>query len=167
MAIIRWDPFTALSRLDTDFDELVRRAWGAGTGSTASSGFVPAVEMSRDGHDVLITVELPGVRVPDDVSIEVSEGRLVVSGVRQESSEQAADRMIVRELRYGSFRREFALPEHVGADDVDAGYDRGLLQIRVRNVSRPAAAPTKVPISTVEGPTTVQTSIESPPTQAE
>ena len=28
MALTRWDPFTTLARLDEDFDQLVRRAWG-------------------------------------------------------------------------------------------------------------------------------------------
>jgi HSP20 family protein len=63
----------------------------------------------------------------------------------------------VRELRYGSFRREFALPEHVKADDVDAGYDRGMLFVRVRNVSKPVEAPRKVSIRAASGPQAVET----------
>jgi HSP20 family protein len=41
MAIMRWDPFTALSRLDEQFDDLVRRTFG-----TASFQYVPPVEMA-------------------------------------------------------------------------------------------------------------------------
>jgi hypothetical protein len=29
MPMLSWDPFTTLSRLDRDFDELVRRTWGS------------------------------------------------------------------------------------------------------------------------------------------
>lgn len=146
MAIIRWDPFTALNRLDTEFDELVRRTWG----SAHSAGFVPAVDMVRDGTDVLITLELPGVDIDEDIDIEVSPRRLTISGERSSESETTQGRVIVRELRSGSFRREFALPEHVTAEDVEAGYDRGLLTIRVRGVARPEPEPTKIAVTSGE-----------------
>jgi HSP20 family protein len=143
MAIIRWDPFTALSRMDTEFDDLVRRTWG----TPQSAGFVPAVDMVRDGNDVLITLELPGVDIENEVDIEVAPRRLTISGERSTESERTEGHVMVRELRSGSFRREFALPEHVGADDIEAGYDRGMLTVRVRNVARPQPEPTKIAVT--------------------
>ena len=82
MAVIRWDPFTALSRIDNEFDDLVRRTWGG----TTPSGFVPSVDMVREGDDVLITLELPGVDISADVDIEVAPRRLSISGARSTSS---------------------------------------------------------------------------------
>jgi HSP20 family protein len=151
MALTSWDPFTTLARLDQDFDELVRRAWstqGRGHAARTTAGYVPAIEMRADGADVAITLELPGVDVTKDVDIEVAEGRLTISGERRDRSEAGdeAGKVLVRELRYGSFRREFALPEGVTADDVEARYDHGLLEVRVRNVTRPVVPPQKVSI---------------------
>ena len=147
MALRAWDPFTALARLDDDFDELVRRAWGGSTTARAAS-YVPAVEMVTDGADVLITLELPGVDVENDVDIEVHEGRLSISGHRREErSGESPGKLLVRELRYGSFRRDFALPPEVAADDVEATYDRGMLQVRVRNVTKPVQEPRKIPVT--------------------
>ena len=152
MAVIRWDPFTALARLDTEFDELVRRTWGSPTeGWRSTTGYVPAVDMYTEGADVVLRLELPGVDVERDVDITVENGRLVISGERQErtESDEQSGKWLVRELRYGSFRREFALPEGVSADDVEASYDRGLLQVRVRNVAKPEVAQRKIPIRAV------------------
>jgi HSP20 family protein len=65
--------------------------------------------------------------------------------------------VLIRELRYGSFRREFALPEGVSADSVDATYEQGLLEVRVRGVSKPIQPPQKVAVKragdqrTIEG----------------
>lgn len=158
MALTGWDPFTTLARLDADFDELVRRAWGtprretsgARSAMASSTGFVPAIEIAMDGSDVLISLELPGVDVDNDVDIQVAEGRLTISGQRRDPmeghDENNGPRVLVRELRYGSFRREFALPEGVSADDVDAGYDNGMLHVRVRHVTKPAEPPKKVAI---------------------
>ncbi|NHC15080.1 Hsp20/alpha crystallin family protein [Motilibacter deserti] len=165
MAVTRWDPFTALARLDREldssFDELVRRAWGSGQRGTA--GYVPAVDIRKDGGDVVISVELPGVDIDNDVSIEVANGRLAIFGERRDertaSSEQAEQGkgVLVRELRYGAFRREFALPEHVGADDVDATYDRGMLRVVVHNVAKPVPEPRRIQVRSAETPREVGT----------
>lgn len=147
--MLAWDPFTTLSRLDRDFDDLVRRTWGTGTTpSRTTAGFVPAVEIVTDGADVLVRLELPGVDVDNDIEIEVAEGRLTVCGSRQEVTERSTEgaKVLVREFRSGSFRREFALPDGVSADDVEARYDRGILEIRVHNVTKPVVPPKKVAI---------------------
>jgi hypothetical protein len=44
------------------------------------------------------------------------------------------------------FRRQFSLPAHVGAEHVEADYDRGLLRIRVWDEARPEAEPRKIAI---------------------
>ena len=159
ITISRWDPFTVLARLDSEFDDLVRRTWGPQQGRTA--GFVPAVEVARDGTDVVISLELPGVDVERDVNIEVAQGRLTISGERQEMVRSGQDTgVLVRELRYGAFRRDFALPEHVSADDVEAAYDRGMLFVRVHNVARPVEQPRKVAIQAGGSPKAVGASSE-------
>jgi len=144
--IAPWDPFTALSRMDRDFDTLVRRTWP--TQSASRAGFVPAVEIHREGEDVLVVLELPGVDVAQDVTIEVDRGKLVISGERRDTRSEDTDTVLVRELRYGSFRREFALPGGVSAEQVDAAYEAGLLTVRVKSVVQPDPVPVKVPIAT-------------------
>lgn len=146
-----WDPFTVLSRMDRDFDDLVRRTWGA-QGRTA--GFVPAVEVVRDGEDVVVRLELPGVDVEKDVNIEVERGRLVISGERR--TVQEGDGVLVRELRYGAFRREFALPQGITPEQVEASYDSGLLDVRVRAAVKPEPTAVRVPISRGAAPGTVE-----------
>ncbi|MCW2707101.1 MAG: heat shock protein Hsp20 [Frankiales bacterium] len=141
-----WDPFTALSRMDREFDTLVRRTWGGAPNPTARAGFVPAVELRREDQDVLVVLELPGVDVANDVTIEVDKGKLVISGERRDVRE-GDEGVLVRELRYGSFRREFALPGGISAENVEATYDAGLLTVRVRNVIQPEPAPVRVPIT--------------------
>jgi HSP20 family protein len=143
-----WDPFTALARMDRDVDELVRRTWGEGrVGAT----FVPAVEVAREGEDVVVRFELPGVDVERDVTIEVERGRLVVAGERRDNREDeqegGARTVLVRELRYGRFRREFALPQGTSPEQVEASYDAGILEVRVRAVVRPEPSAVRVPVT--------------------
>ncbi|TCP57131.1 HSP20 family protein [Tamaricihabitans halophyticus] len=139
------DPFRALVRqLDGDFDGIVRRAFGTHAGS-----FVPAAEIRRDGADVLVSLDVPGVDVANDVSVEVSEGRLVITGERASASTESQEgdaKVLVRETVAGKFRREFTLPDHVSPDDVAADYDRGVLRVRVRNVTKPTVEPRKIEV---------------------
>jgi HSP20 family protein len=165
MARTHWDPFTTLARLDQDFDSLVRRTWGAPSatsGARTTAGYVPAIEMRADGSDVIITLELPGIDVDRDVDIEVAEGRLTISGQRRDRGDDGdGGKVLVRELRYGSFLREFALPEAVTAEHVDASYDRGLLQVRVREVTKPAMAPQKVAIRSTADRRSIEGQVEA------
>ena len=136
-----WDPFTVLAQLDEDFDELMRRTWGGANSGRLALGFVPPVDMSIDGKDVVIRIELPGIDVDKDVEIEVEGDRLTISGSRrQERSESTDDEMLVRELHQGSFWRQFELPSGVQPTDVTAKYERGILAVRVRDVVKRSKA---------------------------
>jgi HSP20 family molecular chaperone IbpA len=129
-----------------DFDTLVQRAFGP----FPSPGFTPAAELHRDGEDALVRVELPGLDPAKDVSVEVEQGTLVVRGERRDERAETRDGRSYREVRYGSFRRAFALPAHVTADAISASYDAGVLSIRVAG----AYAGTQAQRIEVTGPTT-------------
>lgn len=136
-----WDPFGSLIRqLDSDFENMFRSSGGR------AGAFVPAADAVRDGEDVVVTVELPGVDVAKDVNVEVSDGRLLITGERAEETSREEGGVLIRESRSGSFRREFALPEHITADDIEASYDRGLLRIRIHGVAKPKVEPRRIQI---------------------
>ena len=115
------DPFT-------DFDALVRRAFGPYRPEPRYAGFVPAAEVVREDQDAVVAIEVPGLDVTKDVTIEVESGRLIVRGERRDERTGERGR---REIRYGAFRREFVLPEHVTAAAVSASYDAGVLRVRI------------------------------------
>jgi HSP20 family protein len=117
-----WTPFA-------DFDAVVRNAFGPV--STAKATFTPAAETWRDGEDAIVRLELPGLDFANDVTVEVDRGRLVVRGERKDERTQETDGRMLREVRYGSFHRSFALPAHVTAEAVTASYDAGILTVRV------------------------------------
>lgn len=161
MQVQRFDPFTVLARMDREFDELVRRGWaGREKTPSAMAGFVPAVEMVRAGQDVVVRVELPGIDIDRDVTIEVDKGKLIISGERRDERADQAEGVLVRELRYGQFRREFALPPGVSPEQVEATYDAGLLDVRVRAVIQPEPATVRVPITRRAGE---QSAVEAAP----
>ncbi|ORB62427.1 Hsp20/alpha crystallin family protein [Mycolicibacterium tusciae] len=103
-------------------------------------GFTPAAEIVRDGEDAVVRVELPGVDVDKDVTVEVDRGHLVIRGERRDERADEEDGRTLREVRYGSFRRSFKLPAHAATDAISASYDAGVLTVRVAGAHRGAQA---------------------------
>jgi HSP20 family protein len=129
----RRDPFA-------EFDALFRAA-------REPRGFVPAAEVERDGDDAVVRLELPGLDAERDVTVEIDGGRLVVRGERRDERTEERDGRSLREVRYGSFRRSFALPAHVTAEAVSASYDAGVLTLRVAGANAGSSA-RQIPVST-------------------
>jgi HSP20 family protein len=73
-----------------------------------------------------------------------------VRGERRSDRADDTGSVLVRELRYGSFKRTFALPEGVTADDVAATYDKGLLTVRVNGASAAGEGARKIAIQSAE-----------------
>lgn len=123
-----------------DTDHWVRDFFGPATASDwrtpAASGFSPAAEIIKDGDDAVIRLELPGIDVDKDVTVELVGGRLVVRGERRdEHTETDGDNhRTLREVRYGAFRRSFGVPAHITSEAVTASYDAGVLTVRVAGV---------------------------------
>lgn len=130
------DPFA-------DFDTIVRRTFGP-----VPTTFVPAAEIEKDGDDAVVRLELPGLDVAKDVTVEVDRGRLVVRGERRDERGEKASGRIRSEVRYGAFQRVFGLPKQVTAEAVSASYDAGVLTVRVSGAYA-GSEPQKIAI---EGP---------------
>ncbi|KZV78964.1 HSP20-like chaperone [Exidia glandulosa HHB12029] len=95
-----------------------------------SRAFRPRMDVheSKDTNLVTATFELPGLK-KDDVTIDVHNGRLTVSGAVNTSSEETKDGYVVRERRSGKFSRELPLPQGVRAEDISASLTDGVLTV--------------------------------------
>lgn len=151
MALTVGNPYTTLAAFDRQFDDIVGRAWGVRRSRRGDRpdgpDYVPATDISIEGEDVVVTLELPGVDIDENVDIEVTRGRLTISGRRERRAENEEGRTLVRELRHGTFRREFTLPEHVEAGALTATYESGLLRVRVAGANQKAPEATKIPVT--------------------
>lgn len=132
---------TLWSRPAWDTDRWVRDFFGPAAATDwlkpATGGFHPAAEIAKDGDDAVVRLELPGVDVDNDVTVELDRGQLVVHGERRDehtAEDTGDDGRTLREVRYGTFRRPFSLPSHVTGDAVSASYDAGVLTVRVTGV---------------------------------
>ena len=102
--------------------------------STGSNGgtWVPRVNVEETKDELLLSAELPGM-THDDITIELENNLLTISGEKNEQRTEGDEerRYHLWERRYGAFQRSFTLPRTVSADDIQAGFENGILTIRM------------------------------------
>jgi HSP20 family protein len=94
------------------------------------------VHCKKDTNDVVASFELPGLQ-KEDVSIDVHNNVLTVSGESNTSSEHNEDSYVVRERRHGKFTRALSLPQGLKVNFSDGSYSCQILTIiRMRILKR-------------------------------
>jgi HSP20 family protein len=133
-----YDPFRELDALRREIDRALNnyppgREGSSAHGRTAflpgrSARAYPLVNLAEDADNVYIEALAPGVN-PDTINLTVVRNTLTISGEKpapQDSSPEAFHR---NERAAGRFVRNLDLPVEVNADNVQAQYTNGLLNI--------------------------------------
>jgi HSP20 family protein len=105
--------------------------------------YVPQIASYVDGTHLCIRADLPGVN-PKEVELTVKDNQLTLKGERKAEQKQQNGNRLSQEVHYGSFARTFTLPEGVAAEELQAHYHNGVLEV---TIPLPAAKLTKkIPI---------------------
>lgn len=154
MALVRWDPFRELTALQTEVNRLFSRLGGD---VAERQSWTPAIDVIEKDDAITLKAELAGMD-PKDISIEVQDNVLTVSGERHFKEEVKEDKYYRIERRYGSFSRSLALPQTVDEDKIEAKYESGVLEITVPKAE--TAKPKKITVAVGQGnrPQTVEAS---------
>ena len=99
------------------------------------------------------TDQVPVAVVNEDVSVEVTDGHLALSGHRKEEAEEKRGNYYRTEREYGSFYRAVPLPDGIKADDVKATFANGVLDVSVPLPPQTESSARKI---AVEAPTAAQ-----------
>jgi len=124
------NPFFALHReMNRMFDDVFRGLDLAPFGTTRALNGLgwPQIDIDETDKEVRITAELPGLD-EKDVSLEIANGVLSISGEKKSESEDKARRF--SERYYGRFERRIPL-EDVDGDKTSATFKNGILTITV------------------------------------
>jgi HSP20 family protein len=142
--ITRIDPFRELATLQDRFNSLFENFADAnGKEQLARGSFAPAVDIYEDEHNLVLKLEVPGVN-EEDLNVSLENNTLTVSGERKFEKEEKEENFHRIERRYGSFTRTFRLPNTVDAENVEAGYDKGILKITL--AKRAEAKPKQIKV---------------------
>jgi len=129
--LTRWDPFREFTTLQERMNRLVRdqyRAEGDPEESLTTTNFAPPVDVYEDEHSITLKIEVPGID-EKDIDVRIENNTLTVHGERKFEKEEKEENFRRVERQYGSFTRQFTLPNTVDPEQVNATYDKGVLKI--------------------------------------
>ena len=132
MALVRWEPARELHTIQTEMNRLFNAFFDApaqGNGG-GMRRWVPAMDLVETDEHFVLKADLPGLDA-GDVTIEVEDNVLTVSGERKVEHETSKEGYYRLERSSGEFRRSLTLPEGVEADKIEASFDKGVLEIRI------------------------------------
>jgi HSP20 family protein len=131
VTIVRWEPFRELSSLQTEMNRLFNAAFDASPGTTTTARrWMPAMDLLETDEQFVLRADLPGMN-ESDVSIELEDNVLTVSGERKAEHEDKREGFYRMERSFGSFSRSLTLPKGVDPEAVNAQFDRGVLEVRI------------------------------------
>src|SRR5213595_1514773 len=128
--LTRWDPFREFSTLQDRMNRLFQQSYGDREEALTTSTFAPAVDVYEDEHNVTLKIEVPGID-EKDIDVRIENNLLTVHGERKFEKEEKEENFRRVERQYGSFTRSFTLPSSVETENIQASYDKGMLEIRL------------------------------------
>ena len=106
--------------------------------------WAPTVDVCERTEEIIIIVEMPGVR-RQDVQISWNEGVLTISGHKRQQPDSGVACYHCVERAYGQFRREIAVNVPVEHEKARAELRDGLMRIYLpKRTSQPG--PSRIPI---------------------
>jgi HSP20 family protein len=155
MAIVRWEPLRELASIQNEMNRLFGSVFDAPTASNGNTlrRWMPAMDLVETEEHFVLRADLPGL-AEEDVTLEVEDNVLTVSGERKAEHEATKEGYHRVERAFGSFSRSLTLPEGVDAEAVTANFDRGVLEIRIPKPEQ--RKPRKISIGVGDTPKTIE-----------
>jgi HSP20 family protein len=134
--LMRMSPFGLMRRFTEEMDKMFE-GFGAGRGLQQSGAgfFAPQVEVFEREGQLVVRADLPGM-TKDDVRVEVTDDGLLLEGERRCEHQENQGGVYRSERSYGRFHRLVPLPEGVNAENAQASFNNGVLEITMQAPKR-------------------------------
>ena len=149
MTIVRWEPLRELSSLQSEMNRLFNTAFDAPAGGNGGSRrWTPAMDLVETDDHFVLRADLPGME-QSDVTIELEDNVLTVSGERKAEHQEKHEGFYRLERAFGSFSRSLTLPKGIDPEAVTAEFSNGVLEVHVPKPEE--RKPRKIEIAAREG----------------
>jgi HSP20 family protein len=127
--------------LEVYFNEM---AHGRPVGFVASPKWKPPTDVYETEAAVVVYMEIAGMR-SEDFRVELANGILTIGGERPAAREGKRNYHAL-EVQVGPFERRFRLPAPVDPSSIQADYDAGFLEVRLRKLEPRVSGPQSVKV---------------------
>ena len=142
-----WGAYS-LSRICHQMEALIRHSAASflRTESRIGFAFPTRLDLSETDKSVVAKLDVPGMD-EKDIDVTIRSGALVVTGQREQSSEEKAGNYHRMERPFGSFRRVVPLPCDVAVERIEARLNKGVLTIDLPKAVQPHARAQKIAVT--------------------
>ena len=120
--LVRPEPFS------TEFNRLFNSLWEQS--AATSQRWVPEMDLVETDDHYVLKADLPGMK-QEDVSLELNDGTLTISGERKAEYERKEKGFFRLERSFGKFSRSLTLPDGVDPDKIEAAFHDGVLEVTI------------------------------------
>ena len=138
--ITPWSPMREASHLHEAIDRLFED-----NTSAAPTLQIPQINILVKDKNIVVTADMPGIN-EEDISIEVGDESITISGERKVDSEDKEKDFYRREVSYGAFTRTISLPSIVDKDKAEAELKNGTLKVVILKKAEMTSKITKLKI---------------------
>ncbi len=133
MALIRWEPVAELDSIQNEMNRLFNTFFdqpGKSREADVRRRWIPPMDLVEAGDSYVLRADLPGLS-EDDVSIQLEDSVLTISGERKAKHEHQEEGYYRLERAFGAFSRSLTLPDGIDPERVQAQFDRGVLEVTI------------------------------------
>jgi len=132
MLVTRYNPHRQMREFRRGFDILnsMLDDFSASNKESFKADFTPAINTREGEFAYHVEVDLPGMK-KEDISIQVEDNTLVISGERKVKDEIKEENYYKIESSFGTFSRSFSLPEEADIENIHAESKDGVLEVVV------------------------------------
>ncbi|MGO9379464.1 MAG: Hsp20/alpha crystallin family protein [Dissulfurispiraceae bacterium] len=149
MSIDKWSPLKELEDMRRDMDRLFeefakpsrrRRVWPKSEGLV-----IPSMDLYARKNDIVVKVDLPGVR-REDIDLTITKDSLIVKGEVKRDEEVKEEEYFISERSNGNFSRTITLPFEVENEKAQASMNNGILEIVIPKLEEAKAREIKIEV---------------------
>jgi HSP20 family protein len=159
MALIRWEPVTELNTIQHEMNRLFNNLFDTPTGRSSSGiparRWIPAMDLVETADHYVLRADLPGLS-DEDVNVQLEDNVLTISGERETEQHPEQGGLYRLERAFGGFSRSLTLPDGVDPDNVQAHFDRGVLEITIPKPEQKKPRQVQIKLGTSEEPKTIE-----------
>jgi HSP20 family protein len=142
---------SSFQELERVFEDFLNRRWPRAFGfewprfaELPSMLDRPSVDIVDGETDIVVRAELPGVE-KKDLDVSIVDRTLTIKGSSRKEEKQEKKNYFRREIKTGSFSRSILLPADVNANQCEATFKGGVLELKLPK-SKPATMQ-KIPLT--------------------
>ncbi len=141
--VIRFEPARMLMNRRQAMEELFKefplpfRLW-----TDEGAEQIP-LDVYQNDKEIVVKASVSGVR-PENIDIHVVGDTLVIKAEAMADAGVKEDEYLVKERRYGEFRRSMTLPTMVNAEKAEASFENGTLTLKLPKMRPEKPAQIKV-----------------------